>query len=161
MPAGRGTQEAKGEVCKTSIRRFESAPRLHSQTLSIQSKHYTAKFAEIAKVHQVSTTWAPAPARCPPARAERAGAAGERRGSAECGQHLDQTVPVFPDVSFPAGILDIRVFFARLATLAVQMYFLGAAVSVSPVGNRSAPSVPAPLSAVFFSWTARSFGAES
>jgi hypothetical protein len=25
----RGTQEAKGEVCKTSIRRFESDPRLH------------------------------------------------------------------------------------------------------------------------------------
>lgn len=25
----RGTQVAKGEVCKTSIRRFESDPRLH------------------------------------------------------------------------------------------------------------------------------------
>ena len=25
----RGTQVAKGEVCKTSIRRFDSAPRLH------------------------------------------------------------------------------------------------------------------------------------
>ena len=29
----RGTQEAKGEVCKTSIRRFESAPRLQSDKL--------------------------------------------------------------------------------------------------------------------------------
>jgi hypothetical protein len=28
-PVGRGTQVAKGEVCKTSIRRFESDPRLH------------------------------------------------------------------------------------------------------------------------------------
>ena len=79
MPAGRGTQEAKGEVCKTSIRRFESAPRLHPLPLSIQPKHRTAKFAEIAKVHQVSTTWVPA-----------------RRGSAAGGQRLGQNVPVSP-----------------------------------------------------------------
>ncbi len=31
----RGTQVAKGEVCKTSIRRFESDPRLHPHSTSI------------------------------------------------------------------------------------------------------------------------------
>jgi hypothetical protein len=36
----RGTQVAKGEVCKTSIRRFESDPRLHTDAPSVSTRDF-------------------------------------------------------------------------------------------------------------------------
>ena len=45
----RGTQVAKGEVCKTSMRRFESDPRLHS-TIGVFGTNPLVDMAEQKKL---------------------------------------------------------------------------------------------------------------
>ena len=80
---------------------------IECRTPAAKPKHFTAEFAKIAKVHQVSTTWA---------RARRGSAAGE--------QHLDQNVPLSSTSFLPAVTLNMRDFFAALARFAVKMHFL-------------------------------------
>ena len=85
-----------------------SAPRPLTPGPAGDPKPFTAEFAKVAMVHQVSTTWAPA-----------------RRGSAAGGQHLGQNAPDCATASLRQFLVDIGDFFAALACSAVKMRFPG------------------------------------
>ena len=96
-----------------------SAPRPLTPGPAGDPKPFTAEFAKVAMVHQVSTTWAPA-----------------RRGSAAGGQHLDQNVPDCATVSPRQFLVDIGDFFAALPArggFAVRMHLPGwARIALTP-----------------------------